>query len=296
MDSTKVPLGSSSEVHHTYLDPDNVVAYALASNDANPLYLDGLAVPPLFAGAVAWPAFLALRTMPQEAEAGMTGSLQGEHDLCFRKPMVPGTWVHTVGEIWSVVCSSAGMNVVFRLTTTDDDGDQVVEQFLSRMVLGTVTGGDQGAPRAGHTFPEAARSRPVGSVRLPTTRDQPFRYAGASGDDGAMHLSDEAARAAGFPRKILQGLCTFATTTRGLVDLAAGGDPRRVRRVAVRFSAPFSPGEDIELTMYDGGGTEGCHAYVYEALSNGRTILRHGLLEVLEEPENRPNSTARLVL
>jgi acyl dehydratase len=282
MESTKVPLKTSSEVHHAYVDPDRVVAYALASNDENPLYLEGRAVPPLLAGAVAWPAFLSLRTLPPAAEAGTIGSLQGEHDLTFHKPMVPGTWVHTVGEIWSVVCSPAGMNVFFRLVTTDDDGDEIVEQYLSRMLRGTVTGGSRGARLPDHTFPESARSRPVGSVRLPTTRDQPFRYAGASGDDGTIHLSDEAARAVGFPRKILQGLGTFATTTRGLVDLAAGGDPRRVRRIAVRFSSPLFPGDDIELTVYDGGEATGdCRAYVYEASSNGRTVLRHGRLEVV---------------
>src|SRR4029077_13990184 len=101
-----------------------------------------------------------------------------------------------------------------------------------------------------------ARERLVGTVSLPTTRDQTFRYAGASGDRAAMHVDDEVARSFGFPRKFNQGLCTLAVTSRGLIDLAAGGDPRRVRRIAVRFSAPVFPGNAIELSVYDAGAGE----------------------------------------
>jgi acyl dehydratase len=134
---------------------------------------------------------------------------------------------------------------------------------------------------ADHSFPDHARENLVGSVSLPTTRDQTFRYAGASGDRSPMHVDDEVARAMGFPGKFNQGLCTLAVTSRGLIDLAASGDPRRIRRIAVRFTSPSFPGDDIDLSVYaaDDGG-DGNRVFAFEASSGGQMSLRHGLVEV----------------
>jgi len=280
MDSTKVPLGVKSDPFDKFVDPDNVIAYALASNDENPLYLSGEAVPPLYAVAIAWTAFMSLPPLPPEATEGVRGGVHGEHDLYIKKPVVPGSWLHTVGERSGIVCSSAGMNVFAKLVTTDDDGDVVLEQYWSSLMRGTPSGGDQGTPPAEHNFPEASREHLVGSVSLPTTRDQTFRYAGASGDRAPMHVDDEVARSLGFPGKFNQGLCTLAVTSRGLIELAAGGDPRRVRRVAVRFSSPVFPGNSIDLSVYDAGPVAAGHAFSFEASSEGQVTLRHGLVEV----------------
>jgi acyl dehydratase len=281
MDTTKVPIGVQTEPHDKYVDPDNVVAYALASNDENPLYLSGHAVPPVFAVAVAWTAFMGMDALPPEATEGSHGGVHGEHDLYIRKPIVPGSWLHTVGERSGVVCSSAGMNVFAKLVTTDDTGEPVLEQYWSSLIRGPATGGDKGTPPADHSFPEEARERLAGTMTLPTTIDQTFRYAGASGDRAAMHVDDEVARSFGFPRKFNQGLCTLAVTSRGLIELAAGGDPRRVRRIAVRFSSPVFPGNAIDLSVFDiGERANGDHAFAFEASSDGAAVLRHGLVEV----------------
>ena len=120
----------------------------------------------------------------------------------------------------------------------------------------------------------------MGSVSLPTTLDQTYRYAGASGDRSPMHVDDEMARSLGFPRKFNQGLCTLAVTSRGLIDLAAGGDPRRIRRIAVRFSSPSYPGDAIDLSVFKVAGGEGNRVFAFETSSGGAMTLRHGLVEV----------------
>jgi acyl dehydratase len=281
MDSTKVPLGERSTPDDKYVDPDNVIAYALASNDENPLYLSGQAVPPLFAVAVAWNAFQTAASMPAEATAGSRGGVHGEHDLYIRKPIVPGAWLHTTSERVAVVCSKAGMNTFTKLVTVDDDGDVVIEQYWSSLLRGETTGGDQGTPPPDHSFPDDARTRPVGTTSLYTTLDQTFRYAGASGDRAPMHVDDEVAKSVGFPRKFNQGLCSLAVTSRGLIELAAGNDPRRIRRIAVRFSSPVFPQSSIDLSVFDIGATaNGDHAYAFEAASEGQAVFRHGLVEV----------------
>jgi acyl dehydratase len=118
-------------------------------------------------------------------------------------------------------------------------------------------------------------------MTLSTTRDQTFRYAGASGDRSIVHVNDRAGQQAGQPGKFLQGACTLGVATKALVALAADGDPRRIRRVAVRFSRYVFPQHDLDVSVYDAGLTdEGRHAYAFEVVSNGQVVLRHGLFEV----------------
>jgi acyl dehydratase len=283
MDSTKIPLGESAGPVTNYADADEIVAFALAINDPNPLYLTGRAVPPTYALVPIFNVFRSIAAgLPPEATAGARGGGHGEHDLYIRKLITPGMALHTTAERYSAVVSKAGINTFTKVVSVDDDGEPVIEQYWSAIMAGEATGPSRGPEMPDHTFPEEARSRPVGTMILPTTRDQTFRYAGASGDRSAHHVSDQAAIKGGRPGKFNQGACTLGITTRALVAFAAGGDPRRIRRLAVRFSRYVYPGNDIEATVYDVGPTpEGLHAYAFEATSAGDTVLRHGRVEVL---------------
>ena len=282
MDTNKVPLGQTYGPIRHYCDPDEIVAFALAINDDNPRYLDGSAVPPTYPVTPGLPVMMALTSLPAEATEGMRGGVHGEHDLYIRKPIVPGMSIHTTSERVAVVPSKAGMNVFPLLRSVDDDGDVVIEQYWSTMMMGKATGEARGTPPPDHTFPEEARDRLVGRATVTTTRDQTFRYAGASSDRAVIHVNDEAAKAIGFPKKFNQGLCTLGLVTKGLIALAADGDPSRISRVAVRFSSPTFPGDDIEVAVYDAGdGERGARAFAFEAESAGRSVLKHGRIEVL---------------
>jgi acyl dehydratase len=281
MDSSLVPLDEPAGPFSAYCDPDEIVAFALAINDPNPLYLDGRATPPTYAVAPVFPAFRGVGPIPPQATAGSTGGVHGTHDLYIHRPIAPGMRLHTTSERCSVVTSSAGMNIVTKLVSRDEAGTVFVEQYWSSLMRGPVSGGDRGAAMPDHSFPEEARKDLVGSLKLATTRDQTFRYAGASGDRAPMHVNDEVATGLGFPGKFNQGLCTLGVTSRALSELAAAGDPRRIRRVAVRFAAPSFPGDDIEVSVFAlGANGPGQHAFAFEAASAGRVVLRHGRVEV----------------
>ena len=83
--------------------------------------------------------------------------------------------------------------------------------------------------------------------------DQTFRYAEASGDPVRIHLDDAAARAVGLPGIIIHGLCTMAFCGRAVIESVAGGDPTRLARLAVKFSRPVLPGQEITVRIYDHG-------------------------------------------
>jgi acyl dehydratase len=284
MDSTKIPFGKSFGPVESYCDPGEIAAFGLAINDDNPRYQDGRAVPPTYAVVSGLQPFLAMATtLPADAMEGGRGAGHGEHDLYIHRPPQPGTMLYTTAELSAAVVSKAGMNVFSRITSVDEQGQLVFEQYWSSMYAGEVTGGNQGRELADHSFPDDARQRLVGTLVIPTTLDQTFRYAGASGDRAILHVNDKAAaRATNSDRgKILQGACTLGIATRALVALAAGGDAVRIRRIAVRFSRYVYPGEEIAVSVYDVGAlADGNHAYAFEAMSGGQTVLRHGRVEV----------------
>jgi acyl dehydratase len=74
-----------------------------------------------------------------------------------------------------------------------------------------------------------------------------------SGDYNPLHSDPEIARAAGFDRPILHGLCTFGVTVRAAIDALAQGDSARIASVEARFSKPVFPGETIETQFFAGG-------------------------------------------
>ncbi len=102
------------------------------------------------------------------------------------------------------------------------------------------------------------------------------RYAEVSGDWSPHHFEVEAARRSGFDRPFLHGLCTMALCARGVVEQVAGGDPDRVRRLAVRFATPVPLGETLRLRLYDAGDRR----YGFEADCAGATVITHGRAEL----------------
>ena len=107
----------------------------------------------------------------------------------------------------------------------------------------------------------------------------PHRYAGASGDFNPIHIDKEFATAVGLPSNILHGLYGMAQVARA-VQAAAGGDPRRVRRLSVQFRGMGFPEQEIVVTgtvkSVDGGRA----VIDTEATQAGTGIVRNAEAEL----------------
>ncbi len=86
-------------------------------------------------------------------------------------------------------------------------------------------------------------------VDLKVTPDKylPHRYAGASGDFNPIHIDPEFAKQVGLPGNILHGLYTMSQVARASVQ-AAGGDPRKLKRLSVQFRGMGFPEQEISVT------------------------------------------------
>ncbi|MBV9359034.1 MAG: dehydratase, partial [Chloroflexi bacterium] len=73
------------------------------------------------------------------------------------------------------------------------------------------------------------------------------------------------------------GVCTMAIAGRAVVHAVCGHDPRRLRRLAVRFSAPLLPGQDVVTTIWPVRTGQ----VAFEMLdSEGTVVLTNGLARV----------------
>jgi len=99
-----------------------------------------------------------------------------------------------------------------------------------------------------------------------------------SGDYNPLHADPEFAAAAGFPRPILHGLCTYAVAGFAVVETMLDHDADQIANIDVRFSAPVFPGENVTTDMWRDGDTISFRARVAErdaiVLQNGRVKLR----------------------
>ncbi len=106
-------------------------------------------------------------------------------------------------------------------------------------------GGDKG-PSLRVAHPER---EPDISVTVETSPDQALIYR-LSGDRNPLHSDPSFARAAGFDRPILHGLCTFGVSTKALVDVAAGGEASRITSVGGSFASPVYPGDPLTVDVW----------------------------------------------
>jgi acyl dehydratase len=274
-------LGTTYGPATTVIEADRARAYAAATNDPNPAYEAGKVAPPVFGVVPVWPTMFEAVGAVVPAEAAMF-IVHGEQDMHFHQPLVPGRSLTTRSEAYSARVGGSGTRFTVKVTSDDtDSGDPVLTQYVTLFVRGMSDGESGGPDKPGHDFPEGAREHPVGTHSVHVDDDQTFRYRDASGDTMPIHVDEEFARSVGLPGIIAHGLCTMAMCSQSVIATVAGGDPTRLRRLAVRFAANVFPGNDVETSIYEAGERDGAKVYAFEATSQGEVVVKHGLAEVV---------------
>lgn len=277
MPAPGVLLGSPQGPFAGTLNPDLLRRYAAATADPSPRARLGEVVPPVAVVTQIWEsqnAGLAAAVPPEVLQAA-TGGVHGEHDIVLHRPIRPGEPLRVWVEGHSARPAGRNSLVTLRHTIRDAADAIVAEQWWTTVFLGT-TCARVGEPPAEHAFPDAAREHPVATWEADVDEGMAVRYAGVSGDHSAHHFDVDAARRSGFDRVFLHGLCTMALCAQGVVERVAGGDPARVRRIAVRFATPTFLGERLTVRYYDAGPL----GYAFEAESAGKPVITHGRAEL----------------
>jgi acyl dehydratase len=271
-------LGRFTEERDFKVEAPRTIAYSAATNDTNERHTTGELAPPVFAIVPVWDAMTAaagLVTPPQAFEQ----VVHSEQDMRFTRPIAPGDLLRSKAVPVYVAVRGVGTTVAVRTETVDASGAPVNEQYVTLFFRGPFEGGSGGEPAPEHKLTAATKATaPLAEVTYAFDADQTFRYAEASGDPVPIHLDDAAARAVGLPGIIIHGLCTMAFCGRAVIESVAGGDPTRLARLAVKFSRPVLPGQEITVRIY-AAGRDG--AYGFEALNaEGQAVVKDGLAQL----------------
>jgi acyl dehydratase len=124
----------------------------------------------------------------------------------------------------------------------------------------------------------------IPELRVTPDKYLPHRYAGASGDFNPIHIDPEFAKAVGLPGNILHGLYSMAQVARAQV-VAAGGDPRALKRLSVQFRGMGVPEKEIVVTGTVTEEQGGRLTVETEAAQHGNGIIRNAVAEL--EPTAR---------
>jgi acyl dehydratase len=119
----------------------------------------------------------------------------------------------------------------------------------------------------------------VEELRVTPDKYLPHRYAGASGDFNPIHIDREFATAVGLPSNILHGLYGMAQVARAMQQ-AAGGDPRRLKRLSVQFRGMGFPEQEIVVTGSVKSVADGRALIDTEAAQGENRIIRNAEAEI----------------
>src|SRR3954452_4531148 len=120
----------------------------------------------------------------------------------------------------------------------------------------------------------------VEELRVTPDKYLPHRYAGASGDFNPIHIDREFATAVGLPSNILHGLYGMAQVARAMQQ-AAGGDPRRLKRLSVQFRGMGLPEQEIVVTGTVRVVSDGRAVVDTEAAQGDNRIIRNAEAELV---------------
>ncbi len=274
-------LGHWTEGPEFTVEAERTRAYAAATNDPIAAHVNGEVAPPVFAVVPIWDTMAGAMAGVVPPEVLML-VVHGEQDMRFHRPIVPGAVLRSKAAPIGIHVKPNGTSVVVKVETHDQNGDLVVEQYMTSFFRGVSEGEGAGEEAPAHKLEAATTAtEPVATVTQTLDDDQTYRYAEASGDTMPIHLDAEIAKSVGLPGIIIHGLCTMAFTSVAAVQELCAGDSTKLRRLAVRFSRPVLPGQSITTTFWSAGAADGSPVYGFETRNgDGDVVIKDGLVEV----------------
>jgi len=203
--------------------------------------------------------------------------VHGDQTLSIHRPLPPAAQIIARTPVIELIDKGPTAGAVLRVETSaheEHTGEPFwtsTSGFFARGDGGFSTKIDKG-PRF-HPIPNRA---PDCAMETSTLPNQALLY-GLSGDRNPLHAVPAVAIAAGYPKPILQGLCTYGYACRAVLHAYCMLDPARIAEFDARFSAPVFPGETIRVEMWTDDKTISFRVRAVErdalVLDNGRALL-----------------------
>lgn len=261
----------------------DAILYALGVgagfSDLHYCYEKDLKVIPSFAIAL---IFETLADFAIKAEVNMAGILHGEQDLIFHNLIPPEGTLTTNGQIKNIYDKGKdkGALVIAESETFHSNGQKLYTSIFS--LFCRLDGGFDGekSPKTHFEFPNRAPDFIVEETPLVK---QPLIYR-LSGDIFPLHADPKFAKASGFEKPIMHGLCTHGFACRALLNQLIPGEPEKARRMTCRFAGTLYPGIPIKTLIWE--TEEGKALWKVVNARTDEDIITNGIFEFGEVPKD----------
>jgi len=216
------------------------------------------------------------------SNADLSGILHGEQDIIFHNPIPSEGTLTTEGAITHMYDKGPGKGalVVAEADTYHSNGSKLFTNVFT--IFCRKDGGFGGEPGPGAAF-ELPDRAPDFEESARTSADQPLLYR-LSGDIFQLHVDPEFARASGFEKPIMHGLCTHGFACRSVIKHLFPGEPERMTRFGVRFSKTLYPGKPITTQIWK--VSEGKALFRTLNADNGEVVIDQGIVEWISSEES----------
>ena len=276
LDSIGKPIGPLVKEY----DWKDVVLYALGVgagfDDLQYVYENDLKVIPSYSISA---AFEFLMTSALNSQANLGGILHGEQEIIFHAPIPSEGTLTTEGQITHMYDRGEGKGalVVSQADSVHDNGETLFTNVFTLFCRKDGGFGGEPPPRVEWERPDR---EPDFVEDATPSADQPLVYR-LSGDIFALHVDPAFAKASGFEKPIMHGLCTFGYACRAVVRHLFPGEPERMTRYRTRFSRPLYPGVPIQTRIWKTGEGEAVFQVVNS--ETHEVVIDHGVVEWLDD-------------
>ncbi len=179
---------------------------------------------------------------------GLDRVLHGEQYTELKRPLPTKGKLTTKATVKSIYDKVKGAVVNTEFVTYDEHGDELIRNELATFVRGAGGWGGERGPSADVNVPPDRAPDKV--IEDKTSDNQALLYR-LSGDWNPLHADPGFAKAFGFAKPILHGLCSFGFATRHVARaFAPDGNPDYVKSIKVRFASTVLPGETLVTEMW----------------------------------------------
>lgn len=182
-------------------------------------------------------------------EIDLAKVLHASEQVSVPAPLPPSGSARAVSRIVEIWDKGKAAVVVLETSVTGTDGTPLWTQRRSVFARGEGGFGGERGPSGGGSSIAAPDRAPDVELDVPVLPAQALLYR-LCGDRNPLHSDPEFAAAAGFPRPILHGLCTYGMTCKAIVDAMLDSDVGAVGSCGARFAGVAFPGETLKVGIW----------------------------------------------
>lgn len=206
-------------------------------------------------------------------------AVHGEHSLRLYAPLPPAGRLRGETRVTDIIDKGKdkGALLIFQRDLFDDASGQMIASIEQRTLcrgdggfaLGAVTQDAKVAPAT--LLPPIDVPSAVVDIRSLPQAALIYRLCA---DLNPLHVDPQVARAAGFERPILHGLCTYGIAARAILEVCCDNRAALLRSLSVRFAAPVFPGETLRTEIWRDAANVRFRCSV---VKRGVTVISNGM-------------------